>query len=62
MPYRTYENEALRDDENFCHEAAWEFSGADKEPVFRMEISITSIARMNREFLKAGFFFAHDMK
>ena len=59
--YQTQENEALRDDENFCHVAAWEFAGADKETVFRKEISITNIARMNREFLKAGFFFAHDM-
>ena len=59
--YQTQENEALRDDENFCHVAAWEVAGADKEPVFRKEISITNIARMNREFLKAGFFFAHDM-
>ncbi len=27
---QTDENEALRDDENFCHAAAWEFQGLDK--------------------------------
>jgi hypothetical protein len=61
VPYQTYENEALRDDENFCHEAAWEFAGVDKETAFRKEICITSIARINREFPKAEFFFVHDM-
>jgi len=35
--YQTEENEALRDDENFCHVSAWEFAGKDKEPVFNKE-------------------------
>ncbi len=35
--YQTEENEALRDDENFCHVSAWEFAGKDKEPVFHKE-------------------------
>jgi succinate dehydrogenase / fumarate reductase flavoprotein subunit len=35
--YQTEENEALRDDENFCHVAAWEFTGLDKEPVLHKE-------------------------
>jgi succinate dehydrogenase / fumarate reductase flavoprotein subunit len=35
--YQTKENEARRDDENFCHVAAWEFSGDDKEPAFHKE-------------------------
>jgi succinate dehydrogenase / fumarate reductase flavoprotein subunit len=30
--YQTEENEARRDDENFCHVAAWEYTGKDKEP------------------------------
>ena len=30
--FQTEENEALRDDENFCHVAAWEYKGDDKEP------------------------------
>ncbi len=32
--YQTDDNEAMRDDENFCHVAAWEYAGDDKEPVF----------------------------
>ena len=35
--YQTEENEALRDDENFCHVAAWEFGGESKEPIFHKE-------------------------
>lgn len=30
--YQTPENEALRDDQNFCHVAAWEFTGDGKKP------------------------------
>jgi len=35
--YQTEENEARRDDENFCHVAAWEFTGSDSEPAFHKE-------------------------
>jgi succinate dehydrogenase flavoprotein subunit len=35
--YQTAENEALRDDENFCHVSAWEFTGKGKEPVLNKE-------------------------
>ncbi|MBT8350684.1 MAG: fumarate reductase/succinate dehydrogenase flavoprotein subunit [Deltaproteobacteria bacterium] len=35
--YQTAENEALRDDKNFCHVSAWEFSGKDNEPVHHKE-------------------------
>ncbi len=31
--YQTEENEARRDDERFCHVAAWEFVGEGREPV-----------------------------
>ncbi len=34
---QTEENEALRDDENFCHVAAWEFKGEGLEPVLHKE-------------------------
>jgi len=34
---QTAEGEALRDDENFCYVAAWEFRGVDKEPVLHKE-------------------------
>ena len=30
--YQTEEHEAKRDDENFCHAAAWEYKGDDTEP------------------------------
>ncbi len=35
--FQTDENEALRDDENFCHVAAWEYKGDDQEPGFHKE-------------------------
>jgi succinate dehydrogenase / fumarate reductase flavoprotein subunit len=35
--YQTEDNEAKRDDENYCHVSAWEYAGADKEPVFHKE-------------------------
>jgi len=35
--YQTEENEARRDDENFCHVAAWSHTGPDKEPEFQKE-------------------------
>jgi succinate dehydrogenase / fumarate reductase flavoprotein subunit len=34
---RTEEGEALRNDENFCYVAAWEFQGLDKEPLLHKE-------------------------
>jgi len=30
---QTEENEAKRDDENFCHAAAWEYAGEGKDPI-----------------------------
>ncbi|UCD82642.1 MAG: fumarate reductase/succinate dehydrogenase flavoprotein subunit [Desulfobacterales bacterium] len=35
--FQTDENEARRDDENFCHVAAWEFTGTDDPPRFHKE-------------------------
>ncbi|MDI6688477.1 MAG: fumarate reductase/succinate dehydrogenase flavoprotein subunit, partial [Desulfobacterales bacterium] len=35
--YQTEENEAKRNDKDFCHVAAWEFAGDNKEPVFNKE-------------------------
>ncbi len=31
--YQTPDGEALRDDERFCHAAAWEFTGVGRAPV-----------------------------
>jgi succinate dehydrogenase / fumarate reductase, flavoprotein subunit len=35
--YQTEENEARRDDANFCHAAAWEFAGDGQDPNFHKE-------------------------
>jgi succinate dehydrogenase / fumarate reductase flavoprotein subunit len=35
--FQTEENEARRDDENFCHVAAWEFTGEGRAPNFHKE-------------------------
>jgi len=35
--YQTEENEAKRDDKNFCHVAAWEYAGYDADPLFHKE-------------------------
>ena len=35
--FQTDENEALRDDQNFCHVSAWEHQGVDGEPVMHKE-------------------------
>ena len=35
--YQTEENEALRDDENFCHVAAWEYKGVGEDPELHKE-------------------------
>nr|MDJ0784097.1 fumarate reductase/succinate dehydrogenase flavoprotein subunit [Desulfosarcinaceae bacterium] len=35
--FQTEENEALRDDENFCHVAAWEYQGENQDPAFHKE-------------------------
>ena len=35
--FQTGENEALRDDENFCHAAAWAYQGDETDPAFHKE-------------------------
>ena len=35
--FQTEEHDARRDDENFCHVSAWEYTGADNEPQFHKE-------------------------
>jgi succinate dehydrogenase / fumarate reductase flavoprotein subunit len=37
VEYQTEDGEALRDDENFCYSAAWEFKGEDSEPELHKE-------------------------
>ena len=35
--YQTGDGEALRDDERFCHVAAWEYAGPDRKPIRNVE-------------------------
>jgi succinate dehydrogenase / fumarate reductase flavoprotein subunit len=35
--YQYPDGEAKRDDENFCHVAAWEYQGDGKEPIRNVE-------------------------
>ncbi|HLJ09837.1 MAG TPA: fumarate reductase/succinate dehydrogenase flavoprotein subunit, partial [Planctomycetaceae bacterium] len=35
--YQTKDNDTLRDDEGFCHVAAWEYSGVEKPPARHIE-------------------------
>ncbi|MBS3809376.1 MAG: succinate dehydrogenase (quinone) flavoprotein subunit, partial [Desulfobacterales bacterium] len=35
--YQTEDHEALRDDENFCHVSAWEYTGPDTDPIHHRE-------------------------
>ncbi len=35
--HQTSENEAMRDDENFCHVSAWEYTGENEAPAFHKE-------------------------
>jgi succinate dehydrogenase / fumarate reductase, flavoprotein subunit len=48
---QTEENEAKRDDENFCHVAAWEFNGVDTDPIRNIEeLSFTNVALTQRSY------------
>ncbi|RJR33446.1 MAG: fumarate reductase/succinate dehydrogenase flavoprotein subunit, partial [Deltaproteobacteria bacterium] len=35
--FQTEDHEALRDDENMCHAAVWEYAGEGKAPIFNKE-------------------------
>ncbi|MFP3981266.1 MAG: fumarate reductase/succinate dehydrogenase flavoprotein subunit [Desulfobacterales bacterium] len=35
--YQTEDHEALRDDENFCHVSAWEYTGPETDPIHHRE-------------------------
>lgn len=49
--YQTEEGEALRDDENFAHVAAWAFAGADQNPdLFIEELNYENIKLTQRSY------------
>jgi succinate dehydrogenase / fumarate reductase flavoprotein subunit len=49
--YKTEEGEAKRDDENFCHVAAWEYNGYGKSPIFHKEpLTFESVELSQRSY------------
>jgi succinate dehydrogenase / fumarate reductase flavoprotein subunit len=50
--FQTDENEALRDDENFCHVSAWEYRGADEEPVMHKEPLVFENVKLSQRSYK----------
>lgn len=49
--YQTEENEARRDDEDFCHVAAWEYTGDEKEPIRNIEeLSFPNVPLSQRSY------------
>jgi succinate dehydrogenase / fumarate reductase flavoprotein subunit len=49
--YQTPENEARRDDENFCYSAAWEYQGPGKEPALHKEpLQFTKVPLTQRSY------------
>ena len=49
--FQTEEQEAQRDDENFCHVSAWEFRGDEKEPEFHEEpLSFENVELSQRSY------------
>ncbi|MBK26997.1 MAG: succinate dehydrogenase flavoprotein subunit [Halobacteriovorax sp.] len=48
---QTEENEAKRDDENFCHVAAWEYAGDNSDPIRNIEeLSFENVALTQRSY------------
>ncbi len=48
---QTDENEAKRDDENFCHVAAWEYAGENSDPIRNIEeLSFENVALTQRSY------------
>ncbi len=50
--FQTEENEADRDDENFCHVSAWEYDGPEKDPVFHKEPLILENVELTKRSYK----------
>ncbi|MGE5127846.1 MAG: fumarate reductase/succinate dehydrogenase flavoprotein subunit [Betaproteobacteria bacterium] len=49
--YQTEEGEALRDDERFCHVAAWEYAGPDSKPIRNVEpLAFESVQLQTRSY------------
>jgi succinate dehydrogenase / fumarate reductase flavoprotein subunit len=50
--FQTEDNEAQRDDENFCHVSAWQFTGEDQAPIFHKEPLIFENVQLTRRSYK----------
>jgi len=50
--YQTEENEAKRDDENFCHVSAWEYTGYEKEPLQNREPLVFENVKLSQRSYK----------
>jgi succinate dehydrogenase / fumarate reductase flavoprotein subunit len=49
--YQTEENEAKREDDKFCHVAAWEYTGDEKTPIRNIEeLSFDNVALTQRSY------------
>jgi succinate dehydrogenase / fumarate reductase flavoprotein subunit len=49
--YQTEDNEAKRDDENFCDVSAWEFAGDDQDPILhREQLVFENVALTQRSY------------
>jgi succinate dehydrogenase / fumarate reductase flavoprotein subunit len=49
--FQTEENEALRDDENFCYVSAWEYRGKDQAPELHKEpLSFENVTLTQRSY------------
>jgi succinate dehydrogenase / fumarate reductase flavoprotein subunit len=49
--YQTEENEAKRDDDDFCHVAAWEYTGDESEPIRNIEeLSFPNVPLSQRSY------------
>jgi succinate dehydrogenase / fumarate reductase flavoprotein subunit len=49
--YQTDENEAKREDETFCHVAAWEYTGDNQTPIRNIEeLEFTNVALTQRSY------------
>jgi succinate dehydrogenase / fumarate reductase flavoprotein subunit len=50
--FQTADNEAKRDDSNFCHVAAWEYAGDNQEPIFHKEPLVFENAELTQRSYK----------
>ena len=50
--FQTEENEALRDDDNYCHVSAWEHRGTDEDPVMHKESLVFENVKLTQRSYK----------